>query len=173
MLNSQRQFLKLMGKLKELDQSQSELIEQKIKLYQSEAKLCNEYSNKLTRYEPVFAAQSFWEIRQDYFQLLKRFVNKELNGQTFCLQFLELRSQNMKKTNILCEKIETNIRNLPKFVFIPKSVEFELVMSDLFFAIDQIDHFSPNISDAESNPYRYSEGELRSPMRKRAQITPK
>jgi hypothetical protein len=73
---------------------------------------------------------------------MKRFLNEKIGGEGICVGIFE-----------------NKIDPIPDFYYTSKPVDIQSAISNLFFDVDQ---YSPEIDDSESNEYVYSEGKLRS-----------
>ena len=103
---------------------------------------------KLRQYNIVVEASVCWASRQAYFELLKSFLSKEIDGETFSSKFLRLRGQDMARVNEICEKIEESTEPIPDLYYTAKAAYFNSIMSDLFFIVEP---FDPDIEEDEEN----------------------
>jgi hypothetical protein len=76
--------------------------------------------NNLIKYEVLLENMVFWKSRQNYFELVKSFRDGEIEGVTFCSEFLTLRSKDMLKRDDIFEKIEGGIKPIQICIILPK-----------------------------------------------------
>lgn len=90
---------------------------------------------------------------------MKSFVNYDLDGEAFCSEFLSLQNEDMEKTQVLVQQVESSFRTMSEFYFTPKSVPFGDAMDSLF---EEIELFNSELEDSQSSSDGNSEGKLRS-----------
>lgn len=103
---------------------------------------------KLMSYTLLVESSVFWASRQAYLEMVRSFLLKEINGETFTTQFLRLRGENMISKKELCATIEDQISPIPDLYYTFQATNFMSVIDDLFWAIDLYD---PEIDDDDSN----------------------
>ena len=130
--------------------------------------------DELTKYKIWIDDQIFWESRENYLQILKQFVNKEIDGEQFRKQFCHLRSSNMTASEMLTKKFEdealdVSLQSTETNIQInPKSYKFGRKISTIFYLLDLYDPdltFEQDLSSLEIFPdalmYAMSEESLR------------
>lgn len=113
---------------------------------------------KLRNYNVIIQRVVRWNHRETYLKLLKSFLLKQIDGETFCFEFFTLRGEINSKTNEICNNIEENLDSILDFSYVSKSKNFDSAIEDLFFDVDQ---FDPDIEDSVWNDIVYSESKLR------------
>ena len=96
-----------------------------------------------------------WESRIEYFKIINKFVNNQIDGEDFCQQIGNLEIQNMSEVKKLAE----NLNYTTDFSFTSKSINFSSLMNRLDSLIDL---FEPGLPDSESSDFALSENEFRS-----------
>lgn len=119
----------------------------------------NSVLQKLRNYNIIIDQAVSWTYRQDYLDLLRNFVLKKINGETFCSEFLTLRRESHRKADEICKNIEEKRKPMANFHYSCKSENFYSITEDLFF---EIDRFDPDFEDSNWNEFVYSESKLRS-----------
>jgi len=116
---------------------------------------------KLTNYKCIVGDSVFWASRQAYLEVIKSFLSKKIDGETFTSKFFQLRIQDMMSTDELCAIIEDQILPIPDLYYTFKAKNFSSAIDDLYLEIDRYD---PNIDDDDWDLYNivYSESQLRS-----------
>lgn len=103
---------------------------------------------KLQEYHILVEASVFWASRQAYFELLKSFLSKEIDGETFSSKFIRLRGRNMRRKNEICEKIEESTEPIPDLYYTAQAADFNSAIDDFFFIVEP---FNPEIEEDEDN----------------------
>ena len=118
---------------------------------------------KLKNYHLIVEDSVFWASRQAYLELVKSFLSKKIDGETFTSKFFLLRVQDMKSTGELCARIEDRIFPILDLYYTFKAEDFSSAIDDLYLEIDLYD---PNLDDWDWNDIVYSESKLRSVIQK-------
>jgi len=103
---------------------------------------------KLTKYHILVEEIVAWSSRQTFLELLKNFLSKKIDGETFSSKFFRLREEDMDILAEICEKIEEGIKPIPDLYYTAKAADFSSVMNDLFFTVEA---FDPDIEENEEN----------------------
>ena len=119
---------------------------------------------KLKSYNLIVENSVFWASRQAYLEMIQSFLSKKIDGETLTSKFLELRTQDMIRTNELCARIEDQILPIPDLYYTFKAKDFSSAINGLFLAIDQYD---PDFDDSNWNDIVSSESKLRSVIQKK------
>ena len=114
---------------------------------------------KLENYNLIVEDSVFWASRQAYLEVVKSFLSRKIDGETFTSKFFELRSQDRMRTNELCAIIEDRILPIPDLYYTFKAKDFCSAINELYLEIDRYD---PDIDDWDWNDIVYSESKLRS-----------
>ena len=90
-------------------------------------------------YEIIIECAIFWKSRQYYFQLVKSFLAKEIEGETFCSKFLSLRSGNIVEMHEIYRKVEQNDDLIPDIFYTSKSKKLTEAIDDIYIYVDRFD----------------------------------
>lgn len=108
----------------------------------------------LIQYRIMLENHIVWESRQEYFEMMNKFLTHKINGETFFHQLQILRNKNRKER----EKCETSLEYKTDFNFTSKSIGISSLISSLHSILDRVDTSLP---DAESSEFRLSDNAAR------------
>lgn len=112
---------------------------------------------KLKKYRCLVSVCISSELRDSYLKIIKSFLDKEVTPKEFCDQFSDLRSQDMKRSRLLIEEIETGNyeKLLSNFEVTSMALQLHLLSDYIFYAIDDYDG-PPECAEELENTLRLS-----------------
>ena len=126
-------------------------------------------TEKLSKYHLIVEDLTFWASRQAYLKLIKSFLSKKIDAETFIYKFSGLRIEDMINSDKLCAIIEDGTLPTPDFYYTFKARDFNCLIDEVYLKIEQYDPNLDdwNLDDSDLDEILYSESKLRSEIQKK------
>jgi hypothetical protein len=116
----------------------------------------------ILNYRVLIETSICWSRKDDFLKIIDDFVNGRINGNIFQNKYFTIRNEILIKSDNYQNLIENGLLNSESEVeihFIPTLDDFSTIIFLRLF--DFVESYSFDITDTESNSYRYSENELK------------